>query len=342
MQKQSKMSTWIILVVAAVVVVVGAMVWNSSKKSSEQTTQTPQQQTNTPLKIGLNPWIGNGLYYVAKEKGFFAKEGVNVELVDFGDSATGRQLLNSKNVDAVGGLTPESVVLLVNAGADVKVIAATDTSEGADGVIGTAAIKTLKDLKGKKVAMEVGSPSHLFLAYLLDKEGLSTKDLVIVDQPAPDAATSFFAGKVDAAVTWEPWLSQAKDRTGGHVIANSKDTPILPALLMARGDIKNTRSADLAAVLRALYGARDYIAVNQKESVSIIAKGFKITDKDVTDQLPTFRWLSLEDNYKTGPYSSKELLKTTANLWYKLSITPTDVNTDTVVDYSILDSIRNK
>ncbi|MEK7103052.1 MAG: aliphatic sulfonate ABC transporter substrate-binding protein [Patescibacteria group bacterium] len=341
MQKQLKMNTWIILVVAAVIVVVGAMIWNSSKKS-EQTTQTPQEQTTTPLKIGLNPWIGNGLYYVAKEKGFFAKEGVNVELVDFGDSATGRQLLNSKNVDAVGGLTPESVVLLASAGADIKVIAATDTSEGADGVIATASIKTLKDLKGKKVAMEVGSPSHLFLAYLLEKEGLTTKDLVIVDQPAPDAATSFFAGKVDAAVTWEPWLSQVKNRAGGHVIANSKDSPILPALLMVRGEIKNSRSADLAKALRALYDARDYISANQAASVSIIAKGFKITDKDVTDQLPTFRWLSLEDNYKTGAYSTKELLKATATLWYKLGITPTNINTDAIVDYSILDSLRNK
>ena len=187
------------------VAVVGFIVWyNVSQKTDEPT-------TGQTLHLGLNPWIGNGIYHIAKEKGFFSAEGVNVELQDYADGAVGKQLISSDRVDMLS-LTPETVVVIKDAGIDVKAVAFTDTSEGGDGIIATQNIKTLSDLRGKKVAYEEGSPSHFFLSYLLDKEGMSTKDLQSVNVIAPDAGAAFVSGNVDAAVTWQPWLSKASDR----------------------------------------------------------------------------------------------------------------------------------
>ena len=166
------------------------------------------------LKIGLNPWIGNGIYYVAQEKGFFAQEGLDIEIIPYEDGGVGKQLLLTGKIDVLD-LTPETAVVLADSGAKIKVIGMMDTSIGADGIIATNEIKTLADLKGKKVAFENGSPSHLLLSYLLDQQGLTTKDLVEVNLPAPDAGASFVSGSVEAAVTWEPWLSKAVERPGG-------------------------------------------------------------------------------------------------------------------------------
>src|SRR3989338_5831324 len=134
-----------------------------------------------PLKISLVPWIGNGVYYIAQEKGFFANEKVTVEFVDVSDIATARQLLQTGQVDIAYSLTPDSIAVLNDAGVKVKIVAANDLSAGADGIIATKEIKTIEDLKGRKVAFEVGSTSHFLLSYLLNQKDLTTKDIVVFE-----------------------------------------------------------------------------------------------------------------------------------------------------------------
>ncbi|RYD03002.1 hypothetical protein N752_21570 [Desulforamulus aquiferis] len=84
-----------------------------------------------------------------------------------------------------------------------------DTSYGADGILAKQDIKTLEDLKGRSVALDVGTTSHFFLLSCLQKVGLSDKDITITPMGSSgDAGQAFVAGKIDAAVTWElawPW-----------------------------------------------------------------------------------------------------------------------------------------
>lgn len=327
-----KFQIGILIILAAVI---GFLVWTNISKKAEQPT------TGQPIRIGLVPWIGHGLYYVANEKGFFANEKVNVEIVAIDDSGVGKQLLNTGRVEALS-LTPETVVVLHDAGVKVRAVAMTDTSEGADGVIVTGNIKDFADLRDKKVAFEVGSPSHFLLSYLLDQRGLTTKDLVVIDNPAPDAGTAFLTGNVDAAVTWEPWLSKANERRGGYLLANSKATPILPALPIFRVEVIESRPQDIKAMLRALFSAREWILSNQGEAVKIVAKNFNITEQEVRDQLPTFRWFSYQDNlsgFTTGQYSPKNLIQSAGDLWLKLGLVKSEVNADELIDSSILKNL---
>ena len=323
-----------------IIVIIAIGVLGIYRQQIQPESKIPQ----TPLRIGLNPWIGNGLYAVAEEKGFFIKEGIRVELVNYDDGATGKQLLSTKHVDALS-LTPETVIILADAGTSVRAVAMTDTSLGADGIIATKNIQNVRDLRGKKVAFEVGSPSHLFLSYLLDQQGMTTNDLMVIDSAAPDAGVAFVSGQVDAAVTWEPWLSKANERSGGHLIANSKDTPILPALLVFRDETIQTRQGDIQALLRALFAAQVYTQEHQAETVSIVAKHFNINNQDVLDQLPTFRWLSYTDNerdFATGTYSATSLIARSGDLWLKLGLIKKPINASTLVDPSLLNDLYKK
>ena len=211
------------------------------------------------MRIGLNPWIGTRLFYIAKDKGFFDAEKVNVELVKYDDGAVGKQLLNSGHIDMLA-TTPETVVVLSDAGVKIKVVGILDSSKGADGIIATQEISKLSDLKGKKVAFEVGSSSHLLLSYFLHQKGLTTKDLIVENLSAPDAGAAFVTGKVDAAVTWEPWLSKGKKEPGGHLLIDSKSLNIFPDFYILRAQLwKNIRN-DIRAMLRALFTARKFAA----------------------------------------------------------------------------------
>jgi NitT/TauT family transport system substrate-binding protein len=331
MSKTAKIALAIIVIIVA-----GFLVWWGANSKKQTAT------TNEPLRIGLNPWIGHGLYYVAKDKGFFDAEKINVQLEDYSDGAVGKQLLATGQVDVLS-LTPETAVVLNDAGIKFKAVAMTDTSVGADGIIAAQNIKTIADLRGKKVAYEEGSPSHFFLSYLLDKEGMTTKDLQSVNVIAPDAGAAFVSGKVDAAVTWQPWLSKASDRPGGHLIVTSKDTPILPAMPMVRDDVLAKRPQDIKAMLRALFNAREWILAHPDEAYPIIAKGFNITEQEVKDQIPDFKWFSYEDNlsgFGSGNYSAPQLIQVAGDLWQKLGITKTKVNAADLVDTSLIQKLN--
>jgi len=314
---------------------VGFILWHNASQKAEP------PMASQPLRIGLNPWIGNGLYYVAKEKGFFEKEHINVALENFDDSAIGKQLLNTDKIDMLP-FTPETAVVLADAGVKIKIVGISDSSQGADGVIASKDIKTIADLKGKKVAFEVGSPSHFFLSYFLDQHAMTTNDVAVINQPAPDAGATFVAGKVDAAVTWEPWLSKASERRGGHLLISSKAMTVFPDYFIFREEFIKNHPHEARAFLRAFFNTEKYSRENQDETIKIIAKNFKITEQEVKDQLPTFRWLSFDDNVAhlvALQGDARQLLQIAGDLWLKLGLIKTKINANDLVDISLLKNL---
>ena len=95
-----------------------------------------------------------------------------------------------------------------------------DTSNGADAIVAKKGIKSVKDLKGKKVAATDGEINHMMLIAALDRNGMTQDDIDFVNMNADDAGGAFVAGKLDAAVTWEPWVTKSKS-AGGNVIFTS-------------------------------------------------------------------------------------------------------------------------
>lgn len=314
------------------VAVVGFIVWYNASQKAEPLT------TSQPLRIGLNPWIGDGVYYVAQDQGFFAKEKVAVEFVTVDDEATGRQLLQTSKIDILY-LPANNVVVPAAAGVKVKVVVANDRSNGADGIVAVKNIQKIEDLKGKTVAFEVGSTSHFLLSYLLDKFGLTTKDMTVINSIAPDAGAEFVAGKVDAAVTWEPWLSQASHRSGGHLLASSKDAAIVFDMPIFRAEVLEKHREEVKALLRATFAAREWINQYPTEAVKIIAKNFKISEADAAEQIKGVYWLSYQDNleqFTTGEFSVKNSIQKAGDLWFKLGLIKTKVAADEIIDSSIL------
>ena len=325
----------IILVLVISLVLIITLV--NKNKTEKPGTSSDRQE----VSIAVNPWIGSGVYYVAEEKGFFVNNGVDVKLTDFLDGAVGKQLIASGRVDAIASLTPETSVLLADAGVDAKVIAITDLSTGADGIIADSSISGLEDLRGKKVAFESGSPSQFFLEYVLQEIGMSSKDLQVVDTPSPDAGAAFVAGSVDAAVTWEPWISQANQRDGGKILVNSTDVPILPGMLLARESAIDQKSQELVLVVDALFEAAQWIQDNQNEAAEIMARRFAITEQDVIDQYPTFRFVTLAENQKSFSQSGEievySLIEEAKTIWSNLGFLENENSID--VNNLVTDSI---
>ena len=225
------------------------------------------------LKVGHSTWVGYGPFYIALQKGFFKEEGVDVEFVIMEDTAIKMGALFADQID-VAASTSDEFPSYLKPGKTVRYFMAVDYSNGGDGIVANKSIKTVADLKGKKIAFEHGSISQYFLNVVLKKAGLTQADVEPVNMTATDSGTAFVAGQVDAAVTWEPALSMGGNSPNGHILASSKELPgVIVDVLAVTGETAKAKEADLKGFARAWYKALDYLAKNPDESYAMMAKG---------------------------------------------------------------------
>jgi NitT/TauT family transport system substrate-binding protein len=257
--------------------------------------RSPSQ--NAPLKIALNIWPGYGAFFIAKDKGFYQQEGVNVQIeIIQGDPEREAALVAGK-IDGIG-MTIDNLILLRDKGVLVKAIYKYDGSNGADGIVAKKDISSPADLRGRQVAWAPGTTSHYFLTQVLKDVHLTTKDLNHVAMSSDDAGAAFAAGKLDAAVTWEPWLSKARENPNSKVLVSTKERPVVEDVLFIREEALNGRKEDVEKFLRACFKATDYWKAHPEEGNDIIARNLNLPLADVQSMLSGIKVMDYEDNRK--------------------------------------------
>jgi NitT/TauT family transport system substrate-binding protein len=232
----------------------------------------PARAAAEQLVIGHSTWVGYGPLFLARDKRFFDEAGVSVELPTIEDPKLRFAALAAGKLDGIV-TTLDTMSLYWKKDFQFRAVLGLDDSKGGDGIIATDKITSIKGLRGKKVAFNEGSVSHFFLSVLLRKNGMTEKNIQGVNMRQDDAGAAFMSHKVDAAVTWEPWLTRAKKAPGGHILVDSSSTPglIVDILLLRQDVIKNHPKAAKGAV-KGWYQAVDYWKKNQDESDALMAK----------------------------------------------------------------------
>jgi len=264
--------------------------------------QEPAKNEPVKLKLTLPTWVGYGPIYLAKEKGFFAENGLDIEIIKIDGLAERKQALAGKKLD--GMATAQDVqVTLAAANVPIKVIWALDGSFGGDGILVKNDINTAADLKGKTIALETGTTSHFFALTVLKDAGLTEKDVTIQNMTAGDAGAAFVAGRVDAAVTWEPWLSKGK--ANGKVLVSTKEYPtIIIDSVGFRADIAEQYPEAMTGFVKAMGQAMEYWKANAQESEEIMSKGLGIDLKEFQATIPDLKFFDLA--YNKEFFGSKE------------------------------------
>jgi NitT/TauT family transport system substrate-binding protein len=262
-------------------------------------------KSSEPLKVTLPTWTGYGPLFLAKEKGFFEKNGIDVDLSIVEGLAERKQALASGKIDGMATALDVQVTLAAS-GIPVNVVWVLDDSFGGDGILVKNDIKDVKDLKGKTMAFEVGSTSHMLALTALQQGGLTEEDVEVVQMSAGDAGAAFAAGKVDAAVTWEPWLSKGAE-ADGKVLLTTKDLPgIIVDTVSFKEEVIKNRPDDVKAFVKAMGEAMDYWKENPEEADEIMAKGLKIDTEEFVATKEGLKFFAKEDNKELyGSESSK-------------------------------------
>lgn len=247
------------------------------------------------VKIAFSTWVGYGPLYVAAEEGYFKKNGVDVELIKMEDPKERFPALMADRIQMIAS-TVDTALLYMKTPTDFQYIAAIDDSDGGDGIVAKKDITSVADLKGKKVGVSKGSVSEFYLSVLLDKAGLKESDLNVVNMTAADAGSAFVTGRVDAAVTWEPWLSRGKTTSFGHLLTDSSQTPgLITDALIAKTDWIKAHQQDAAAIVKSWMEAVAFYEQHPDEAIPIMAKGVGGWLKDPKDFKDTLGGIKFYD-----------------------------------------------
>ena len=225
------------------------------------------------LKLAHSTWVGYGPFYIARDKGFFKEEGVEVELTIMEDTPLKMGAFLAGQIDMVAS-TADEFPIYVKPGKSVRYILAVDNSKGGDGIVATKEIATVADLKGKRVAFEEGSVSQFFFNAVLKEAGMKQSDVEAVNMTATDAGTAFAAKQIDAAVTWEPALSQGANSEHGHLLVSSAQKPgLISDVVAVTPQTAADHKDELKAFVRAWYRALKFLEDNPDEGFAIMSKG---------------------------------------------------------------------
>lgn len=295
-----------------------------------------------PLKIGIQPWLGYGQWYVAESHGLFKQQGLEqVELLNFAEDKDINAALASGQIDAAN-IATHTAMSMVSAGLPVKIVMLLDSSQSADALLAGSDINTISDLKGKQVAYEEGTTSDILLHSALSSAGMTLADIKPVPMPVSAAGTSLIAKRVAAAVTYEPYLSVAKSQDPSVKVLYSghSDPGLISDVLVVREEVLKNRPGQIAALIKSWDAALTHYQANTTADRAIIAKGVGASPEELTAAFDGVSYYSLAENQRVLSHSfSSETFPHVLKAATDAGLILTPVTTEQVIDARILDGL---
>jgi NitT/TauT family transport system substrate-binding protein len=280
---------------------------SSSSGGTKAVSANAKPKSGTTINMGIEPWIGYGPWYVAQAQGCFKQQGLNVKIVNFGTDAQREAAFVGGKTD-VSNMPTHTALLFEQKGVDAKAILAEDESLTADAVLAKPPITSIKQLKGKKVAYEQGTTSDILIHYALAANHMSESDVQVVPVNASDAGPALIAGRVDAAVTYEPYVTTAMKQGAKRIFAAAADPGLVSDVLVAHSSLIQDNPGALVALAKCWGKAIDYYNANTTKAQAIIAKGVGAKPSDLATSFKGVKLYSLSDNVTqltTGPFVNK-------------------------------------
>jgi NitT/TauT family transport system substrate-binding protein len=254
----------------------------------------------TKVAIGISGWTGFAPLTLAKEAGLFKKHGLDVSIKKIPQKD--RHLAVASGDIQCAATTVETWVVWNANGVATTQIFQLDKSYGADGMVVKPNITKIADLRGKTVAASApGTAPYFTLAWMLKKNGLSLKDVKIVNLEPQAAANAMIAGTdgIDAAMTYEPYLGAVRAKPeAGKIIATTLDYPMVMDTFGCTPDFlaKNPKAAK--GLADAYFDAVEMIKAEPKKSFEIMGADVKQTAEAFEKSQAYLRWQARAANQK--------------------------------------------
>ena len=260
----------------------------------------PAFAQDTKVTIAMSGWTGFAPLTLANEAGLFKKNGLDVSIKKIPQKD--RHLAIASGDVQCAATTVETWVVWNANGVATTQIFQLDKSYGADGMVTRNSTARIADLKGKTVAASApGTAPYFTLAWMLKKNGLSIKDVKVVTLEPQAAANAFVAnaGDLDAAMTYEPYLSTVRVKPeAGKIIATTLDYPMIMDTFGCTPKFLQENPKAAKALADGYFAALDMIKSDPKKSFEIMGADVKQSGEAFEKSQAYLRWQDKAANQK--------------------------------------------
>jgi NitT/TauT family transport system substrate-binding protein len=277
---------------------------------------------DTKVGIGISGWTGFAPLTLAKEAGIFKKNGLDVEIRKIPQKD--RHLAIASGDIQCAATTVETWVVWNANGVATTQIFQLDKSVGADGLVVKPQIAKIADLKGKTVGADApGTAGYFGLAWMLKKNGVSIKDVRVVNLGPQAAANAFLAGTsdLDGGMTYEPYMSAVRAKPeAGKIIATTLDYPIVMDTFGCTPKFLADNPKAAKALADSYFDAVAMIKADPKKSFEIMGADAKQTGEQFEASQKYLRWQDREANAKFFAGEHAAFSKEAADLLLEIGI----------------------
>ncbi|MGV6874213.1 ABC transporter substrate-binding protein [Pseudochelatococcus sp. B33] len=235
------------------------------------------------VATGQDPSLG--AFYVARDAGIFEKHGLNVRL-ESGPAGSAMVSLLIKNQVQAALAAEQAGILNYNIDKDVVVVAQGSEPLRYFGLVARN-VAGVEDLKGKKIGVTIGSASEVFWRTFISKLNLNADDYTVVPVDPPEMMAALERGNIDAAATWEPWMSRMVEGVSDTAILRDNEGIFTAHNLVYFNRTWAEANPETArTLLTAIIEAADFIREQPDEAAKIIAAYLRM-DVDFTRMLMT-------------------------------------------------------
>ncbi|WP_207456323.1 ABC transporter substrate-binding protein [Azospirillum sp. SYSU D00513] len=296
----------------------------------------PALAQDTKISLGFSGWTGFAPLTLAKGAGIFQKNGLDVNLVKIPQKD--RHLAMASGDIQCAATTVETWIVWNANGIPAKQIFQLDKSYGADGMVVRNTINSIKDLKGKTVAASApGTAPYFTLAWFLKKNGLSVKDVTVANMEPGPAAQAFLAGQNDAAMTYEPYLSNVRDKPeAGKIIATTLDYPMILDTVGCTPKFLAENPKAAKALADSYFEAVEMIAKDPAKSHEIMGADVKQSGEQFAKSASFLRWQDRAANKAFFAGEFQTFSAEAADLLLEIGVIRKKPDLATIVDTSFI------
>jgi NitT/TauT family transport system substrate-binding protein len=297
----------------------------------------PAQAQGMKVGIGISGWTGFAPLILARDGGIFKKNGVDatIKMIPQKD----RHLAIASGDIQCAATTVETWIVWNAAGVATTQIFQMDKSYGADGLAVRGDIKSIKDLKGKKVAAWApGTSPYFLLSWFLKKNGLSVKDVSVVNLDPQNAAKAFVSNQdISAAATYEPYISQVRNKPeSGRIIATTLDYPMVMDTFGCTPKFLADSRKTAEAITKSYFEALEMIKKEPQKSFGIMGAAVKQDAKAFEKSQSFLRWQDKAGNQKFFGGEIQAFLAEAEALLLETGVIKAKIKLDTIVDSSFV------
>lgn len=256
------------------------------------------------LRVGISPWPGYEILFLARSRGYINDS--SIRLIELSSATDVIQAIRNDALDAAT-LTLDETLTLLASGVDLTIVAVMDISSGADAILAQPKYKSLLNLKGKDIGVEITAVGAIVLDGALEQVGMQASDFTIVPLPINKHVQAYAEKKVDAIVTFEPVKTYLLSQGAVSLFDSSQIPGRIIDVLVVRSSILKKNINTVCSMVKAQFQALEYFQSQPEKASQMMAPRLQMSAQNF---LKSYRDISLIDQLE----NRKLLVKSDSSL----------------------------